>query len=293
MQAKIICHGGVSRKYPGLERKQRVVDHAANSGLLALGEGKSATQAVVEAIAIMEDSSSCNAGTGSYIQMDGMVRMDAALMDDRLNVGAVIQISDVKNPIQVAHTILKQGVHSILMGELASSWAHKNGHKYYDPKTEGRVETWMEQWKKFRHYDQNELIMALKEEIKSEDALGTVGAVAIDKEGRLAAGTSTGGLKLDMPGRVGDVPLVGCGTYCNQFAGVSCTGTGEKIIKVVLANTVADAIEHGIDFDKALDLGIEKIGQIEGQAGFVVITSNGKVGHRYNTEAIAVAMREE
>jgi len=293
MPARIICHGGVSSNNPSLPAKQKAVDHAADVGMYALSQGRSAVNAVVEAICIMEDSPLCNAGTGSFIQMDGQVRMDAALMDETLNIGAVIQIQEVKNPIRVARTIMQNGVHSLLGGGLASDWAHANGHEFYDPRTETRVETWLTQWRRFRHYDANDMILALREEVGTEQMLGTVGAVAQDQQGRLAAGTSTGGLMVDMPGRVGDVPLIGCGTYCNPIAGISCTGTGERIIKVVLAKSVAGAIEHGMELDAALDYGMEKIAEVKGQAGYIVITKDGQIGHRFNTEAMAMASRGE
>jgi beta-aspartyl-peptidase (threonine type) len=293
MPAKILCHGGVSSDYPELKKKQKVIDHAAGVGLYSLADGKSALTAVTEAIAIMEDSPLCNAGTGSFIQMDGQVRMDAALMDEDLNVGAVVQIGNVKNPIRVAKSILNHGVHSILGGVLATDWAFVNGHKFYDPRTEEKIHTWLEQWKRFRHHDPNNLVRALRHEIDTQDMLGTVGAVAMDHQGNIAAGTSTGGLKLDMPGRVGDVAQIGCGTYCNQFAAISCTGNGEKIIKLVLAKAIADSIEHGIDFEKALDAGFEKINEISARAGFIVVSKNGEFGYRFNTEAMAVSVAEE
>ena len=293
MPVKIICHGGVSNNHPKLSQKQKVVEHAASVGMRAMVEGRSALTAVVEAISIMEDSPLCNAGTGSFVQMDGKVRMDAALMDQDLNIGAVIQISDVKNPICVARTILDQGVHSILGGQLASDWAHSMGHGFFDPRTEERIVTWLEQWKKFRHADKNELIIALRERVKSEEMLGTVGAVAMDAQGRLAAGTSTGGLKLDMPGRVGDVPLIGCGTYCNRFAGISCTGTGERIIKVVLAKAIADAIEHGMTLNQALELGIKQMNAVNGYAGVITISHTGEISSMHNAQAMAMAILEQ
>lgn len=292
MKAKIICHGGVSNIPDKLEAKQKVVEHAAQVGMFALSQNHSAVDAVVEAITIMEDSPLCNAGTGSFIQMDGKVRMDACLMDQDLNVGAVVQVSEVKNPIQVARSIRQQGVHSIMGGQLASDFAHNAGHDFYDPRTEERILTWLEQWKRFRHADPQELIIALREAVRNEEMLGTVGAVAIDQNGKIAAGTSTGGLKLDLPGRVGDVPLVGCGTYCNHYAGISCTGTGEMIIKVVLAKAVAAALEHGLTLDEAMDLGMEQIAEVKGHAGFIVITEKGEVGHRFNTKYMAMAKLE-
>ena len=293
MGVKIICHGGVSSKSPRMQEKQKVVEHAARVGMFALTQGRTALDAVVEAITIMEDSPLCNAGTGSFIQMDGKVRMDAALMDQNLSVGAVIQISDVKNPIRVARTLMEKKVSSVLMGELATSFAFNNGHKFYDPRTEDRIQTWLSLWKQYRHMGDEALIYQMQEHIKEDEMLGTVGAVALDRNGNLAAGTSTGGLKLDMPGRVGDVPLIGCGTYCNRNVGVSCSGTGEKIIKMVLAKTIVDAVEYGKSFDEALDIGIQKMGEVKGQAGFISISSNGEIGYRFNTEMIATSQLEE
>lgn len=292
MPMKILCHGGVSNRSPNLKAKQKDVDRAADAGMATMTQGGSALDAVVEAVSIMEDSPLCNAGTGSFIQMDGQVRMDAALMDQDLNIGSVIQISEVKNPIRVARTILDCGVHSILQGSLASDWAHRMGHAYFDPRTEQRVITWLEQWQQTRHLDTYELILTLRDKVESGEMLGTVGAVALDDAGRMAAGTSTGGLKLDMPGRVGDVPLIGCGTYCNAFGAVSCTGTGERIIKVVLAKQIVDALEHGRTLEEALDAALDKMTQIQGLCGFIVVTPSGGVGYRFNTEAMAMTVRE-
>lgn len=238
---------------------------------------------MTKAISAMEDAPVLNAGTGSYIQLDGFARMDACIMDSGLNVGSVVQIGDVKNPIQVARKILELKVHSVLMGELASNFARTCGFPIYDPRTERRIEEWLKIRKKFAKYHWHELIMYLKEEAENREKMSTVGAAAIDKEGKLAAGTSTGGLRIDLPGRVGDVPLVGCGNYSCKSGAVSCTGVGEKIIKVVLAKSVCDFMAHGMDAQKACDEGMKLIGSVKGQAGLIAIDSKGNVGWAYNS----------
>lgn len=283
IKPKIICHGGAGAKKRYWQEAQASVKRAADEGYKILKKGGSALDAVTRAVSVMEDSPVLNAGTGSYIQLDGIARMDACIMDDELNVGAVIQISDVKNPIQVARKILELKVHSVLMGELASNFARTCGFPIYDPRTDRRIEEWLKIRKKFAKYHWHELIMSLKEEAENREKMSTVGAVAIDKKGRLAAGTSTGGLKIDLPGRVGDVPLVGCGNYACKYGAVSCTGVGEKIIKVVLAKSVCDFMARGMSAKKACEEGINLINSVKGQAGLIAIDSNGNVGWAYNS----------
>jgi len=280
---KMICHGGVSPRTSDIQARRRVTVRATKVGYRILRKGGSALDAVTEAITVMEDDPLLNAGTGSFVQMDGISRMDACVMDSELNVGAVIQISDVKNPIQVARRILDQKIHSILMGDLASDFARKEGFGIYDPRTQEKLEIWLKYRKKYAKYKDYELVHCISEEVGKQKMLGTVGAVALDQKGRIAAGTSTGGLRLDLPGRVGDVPLVGCGTYANVHSGVSCTGIGEKIIKVVLAKTVADLVETGLSAQKASETAIERISAVGGKAGLICIDNRGGFGAAFNT----------
>ena len=289
----IICHGGAGTNSTNLAEKQKVVDKAAAEGMRILSQGGSAVDAVVKAVSFMEDDPLLNAGTGSYVQMDGYSRMDASIMNDNLDVGAVIQISDVKNPIQVARRIMDLGVHSVLEGALASDFARAQGFPFYDPRTIEKLEIWLGLRKKFLKYSGYELMLALREEVNHETMLSTVGTVARDKDGHLAAGTSTGGLKMDLPGRVGDVPMIGCGTYANKSAAVSCTGIGEKIIKVVLAKTVADAIEGGMNAKDACEEGIRQIGGVQGKAGVICIDRKSGLGYAFNTEAMTMTMLKD
>lgn len=283
VKPKIICHGGAGKRKGSWRDAQAAVELAAKEGYRVLKRGGSALDAVTRAVSVMEDAPVLNAGTGSYIQLDGIARMDACIMDSDLNVGSVIQIDDVKNPIQVARKILELKIHSVLMGDLASDFARAQGFPIYDPRTEQRIEEWLKIRKKFAKYHWHELIMYLKEEAIRREKLSTVGAVAIDRNGELAAGTSTGGLRIDLPGRVGDVPLVGCGNYACKYGAVSCTGVGEKIIKVVLAKSVADFMEYGMRAQEACNKGMKLIDSVKGQAGLIAIDANGNVGWAYNT----------
>ncbi|NLH47962.1 MAG: isoaspartyl peptidase/L-asparaginase [Myxococcales bacterium] len=283
---RIVCHGGAGQKGPRYDEKNSVVRKAAEVGMILLRAGRPAVEAVEAAISLLEDDPLLNAGTGSYVQLDGMVRMDASIMDQHLNVGSVIGIHDVKNPIQVARKLMELSVHSVLEGDLATEFARSEGFESYDPRTMEKLELWLQLRKRFLRENRLDLIKSLRQQVKTEETLGTVGCVAMDDNGFLAAGTSTGGLMVDLPGRVGDVPLIGCGTYANPHAGVSCTGTGEYIIKVCLAKTVADHVRGGLPAGEACRLAIEEIGQVRGHAGVICIDRAGRIGHAFNTEGL-------
>ena len=122
--------------------------------------------------------------------------------------------------------------------------------------------------------------------------MGTVGAVAIDQTGNICAGTSTGGLVIDLPGRVGDTPLVGCGTYCNGVAGASCTGAGERIMQVVLAKKVVDLVNGGMSAQQAVEKGIEVLETVNGKGGVISIDQHGNIGYAFNTQRMTVAYIE-
>ncbi|HDH96742.1 MAG TPA: asparaginase [Proteobacteria bacterium] len=285
---KIICHGGAGKRRGNWRKAVEAVDRAAREGYKVLKRGGSALDAVTRAVSVMEDDPNLNAGTGSYIQLDGIARMDACIMDSDLNVGAVIQIDDVKNPIQVARKVLETSVHSVLMGDLASDFARQQGFPIYDPRTDERLALWLRIRKKFAKYQLCDLMVHLREEAEKREKLSTVGAVAIDRDGRLAAGTSTGGLRIDLPGRVGDVPLVGCGNYACKHGAVSCTGIGEKIIKVVLAKSACDFMARGMTAKEACVEAIKLVDSVRGQAGLIAIDARGNVGWARNAPFMSV-----
>lgn len=135
-------------------------------------------------------------------------------------------------------------------------------------------------------------MIEIEKRIKRQEQLSTVGAVAIDAEGNICAGTSTGGLLVDLPGRVGDTPLIGCGTYANQYTKISCTGTGERIMQVVLAKKVADCIEAGMGAIAAAEKGVEVLGTVKGRGGLICIEKNGRIKYASNTRYITMAYIE-
>ena len=230
---------------------QDAADAAGARGLLSLNRGRRALEAVVEAIVILEDDPRLNAGTGSRMRIDGRIQMDAALMDSDLEAGGVAAIEDVKNPIRVARDVFDTP-HVLLVGKEATDYARSKGHPAYDPSTpesrrhleqslakirEGRLPRYARKWKGVTLHD-------------------TVGAVARDRRGRFAAGSSTGGTAFMLPGRVGDSPIVGAGLYAGPRGAVTVTGIGEEIIKRVLSKFVYDRIAAGVTPQVAANRGL-------------------------------------
>jgi len=230
---------------------QDAADAAGARGLALLTRGGRALDAVVEAIIILEDDPRLNAGTGSRMRIDGRIQMDAALMDSNLEAGGVAAIEDVESPIRVARDVFDTP-HVLLVGKEATAFARSKGHAAYDPSTpesrqhleeslakirEGRLPRYARKWKEVPLHD-------------------TVGAVARDRRGRFAAGSSTGGTAFMLPGRVGDSPIVGAGLYAGPRAAVTVTGIGEEIIKRVLSKFVYDRIAEGVAPQVAANRGL-------------------------------------
>lgn len=281
MKPKIIVHGGargLSKHEPKRLQDVTAACEAAYEVLLQ----KSALDAVEEAIKRMEDSPLLNAGVGSYLDLDGHVRMDASIMKDDLAAGAVIAIENVEHPIAVARRVMEVTPHVILSGALATEFAHSEGFPRYDPRTRERVETWLDIMEEFRTKTTYEKLFRAHDYIgkhasKKDDQLGTVGCVAIDAQGHIAAGTSTGGLKIDVPGRVGDSAIIGAGTYCSTFGGVSCTGHGEKILALALAKGVINHLRYNehATAQHAVDYGIEELNSLHARGGLICIDRHG------------------
>lgn len=287
MTPKIIVHGGargLSKHEPARQKDVAAACEAAYDVLLTRG----ALDAVEEAIRRMESSPYLNAGVGSYLQLDGRVRMDASIMTHTLEAGAVIAIEDVEHPISVARRVMDVTPHVILSGKLATSFAHSEGFPRYDPRTRERVDTWMDILERFRTQTSYEQIFHVHEYLdksKRDDHLGTVGCVAIDADGNIVAGTSTGGLKLEVPGRVGDSAIIGAGTYCDKYGGVSCTGQGEKILVLALGKAVISRLRDNAEYtaQDAVAYGIAELNSIKANGGLICIDRHGNIGHACNT----------
>lgn len=237
MKPALIVHGGAwDIPDEAVEACKFGCQRALGAGWTLLASGGSALDAVEAAIMVLEDDQVFDAGYGSHLNLDGHVECDAIIMNgETLRSGAAATLQRVKNPIQLARKILEKCPHMMLVAEGAERFAKEYGIKLCEPEelvSEAEQEAWM-RCKADKH---------AAEHHRGHEQ-GTVGAVAIDSEGRLFAGTSTGGTCCKLPGRVGDSPLIGCGCYADSEAGgVSCTGYGEAIMKIVMAKAAVDML---------------------------------------------------
>jgi len=236
MKYAIIANGGAGGiNYP--QRRKNGLIKAVSIGYGMLAQGASSIDVVEQAVIMLEDTTVFNAGRGSSLNLVGEAEMDAAITTSELRFGAVAAIKNVKNPIQVARLVMEHTDHLLLCGEGSMKFARLKGIKYYNPKTKEKRRLWRRKRKKF----QSKYFTKLKE---LADRYGTIGVVAIDKNGLITVGTSTGGITLRLPGRVGDTPLIGTGTYADKNGGVSATGHGEEIMRYMLAFRTVSLMSH-------------------------------------------------
>lgn len=271
----LIVHGGATEIPPEETEAYRAGCLAAlEAGWAALERGDGALEAVEAALRIFEDDPTFNAGLGSALNADGDAEMDASIMESReLQAGAVAAIRGVRHPISVARRILDEKV-VLLVGAGAERFAAEHGAERCDP-----AELVTEKARQ-----------ELEEEKGRQD---TVGCVAFDANGVLAAGASTGGLSGKLPGRVGDTPLVGCGIYADERHGAcAMTGTGETLIQVALARTTMDLLDECADPEEAAGRAIELLEErVQGEGGCILIDPRGRIGWAHNSRDMACAYR--
>jgi beta-aspartyl-peptidase (threonine type) len=276
----LVIHGGagVIKRDISPEREKAVretLENALRAGYEVLDGGGTSLDAVGAAISLMEDSGVFNAGKGAVFNHDGKNELDASIMDGAtLRAGAVANVHTVKNPILLARAVMEKSPHVMLVGEGAEIFAKSIGMQPVPPKyfyTEMR-------WK--------ELQKALEEEKSGHH--GTVGAVALDKAGHLAAGTSTGGITNKRYGRVGDSPIIGAGTYADAHCAVSATGWGEFYIRATAAHDICARMEYAhVSLDAAADEVVMKIvPKLGGDGGVIAIDDKGDIAMPYNTEGM-------
>jgi beta-aspartyl-peptidase (threonine type) len=250
---------------------------AAQAAWGILARGGTALDAVEAAVRHLEDDPTYNSGTGACLTAAGDVELDASIMDGTtLRCGGVAVVKDVKNPVTLARRVMERSEHVLLAGPGASAFARAVGIPAYanallvTPQQRAR-------WERLRG--------------EAPRGHGTVGAVARDRDGRLAAATSTGGMAMKLPGRVGDTPIVGCGTYADDaLAAVSCTGHGERIIQLTLARRCADLVGQGRSAMEAAREAIRELGErVKGEGGLIVVAPAGEVGFAHNTPVMARA----
>ena len=272
----IVIHGGagiILKENISKSKEDSIInklDEAISKGWELLKKGQSSEIAVIETIKILEDSPLFNAGKGSVFNNEGKVENDASIMrGNDLNAGASSGTSNVKNPITLAANIMNHSEHVFLSGKGAENFAKNRNleivnNEYFHTK--------------FRY---NQLLNK-----KGDDKYGTVGCVAIDVNGNIVAGTSTGGMTNKKWGRIGDSPIIGAGTYANNnTCGISSTGSGEYFIRTVAAYQVSSLLEnHNYDLKKAMNKVIhEKIGAIGGDGGMIGIDKNSNISMEFNT----------
>lgn len=263
------------------------IEKAAREAWKLLQAGRPALEAVEKAIMLMEDDPTFDAGIGSVLNSVGEIAMDAMVMDgSNLRMGAVGSVKGVQYPIQLARLVMEQTVHNMLVGDGARQFAMQKGVRMA-AQAELTVPREVE---RFRKYQTDANISPIASFTLPRSG-GTVGAVALDQYGNLAAGTSTGGTPYSLPGRVGDSPLVGCGTYAdNETGGASATGHGERIMQVVLAKHATDLIRQGQNAGQAAQGAIDyMVKRVQGFGGVILIDKDGNVGFAHSTPHMATA----
>lgn len=287
----IVVHGGAGTWQP--ERSQPGilgVKRATVEGFEMLKKGGTALDAVMEAVSVLEDDGAFNAGYGSSLNIDKQIEMEASIMDGKtLRAGATGLLRDIKNPVRLARIVMEDSDHVFVVGEGAEKLAKLHRLPRRNPVSELRLGYFKEQKKALLEgkYDLPKLTELARKHPELFN-LETVGAVAFDKDENLAAATSTGGFPLKLPGRIGDSPLIGCGTYADNRAGAcSATGVGEIAIRLVLSKTVCNYMENGKSAEKAVELAIQlvndRIKTEYNSMGLIAVDNKGGIGAAHNS----------
>jgi beta-aspartyl-peptidase (threonine type) len=288
MQPSIIVHGGAGDISPDLHDAFREGTHrAVEAGWDQLAAGRSALDAVEAAIIVMEDDEAFDAGRGSFLNADGQVELDAGFMEGtELGVGAVAGVQFIRNPIRLARAVLEKSEHVLLVAQGAQRFAERMGFQSCEL-TDLAIPREFERWQKLL-YDRTGT--ARQSFVRPTD---TVGCVALDKSGCIAAGTSTGGTPNKMPGRVGDVPMVGCGFYADdRLGGASTTGWGEAIAKVILARLTLHLLDELADPQAAAEAAVQELSaRVNGVGGVILLSADGRPGWHHNTPYMGYAYR--
>ncbi len=296
MGMALIVHGGAGDiAAENVEPHRRGVEIAARAGWDVLRKGGSALDAVEAAIGLMEDDDAFDAGYGAYLTRDGAVELDASLMDGRtLDAGAVAGVQRVRNPIRLARRVL-ESEHTFLIARGAERFAQEVGIPLID-NAELRAPAAIAKWKQnLTAPPAPPVAKYVPVSFDSRSGGGTVGCVAVDRNGNVAAGTSTGGMSFKRAGRVGDSPLIGCGVYADdELGGASATGWGESITRVVLCKFAVDALANNTDPKVTAPAAIEHLARrVGGTGGIILADRAGRIGFAFNTPRMARAFISE
>ena len=284
----IAIHGGAGTILKSnMTPEKEAAYTAAMEEALAAGEdvlqtGGTSLDAVVAAITIMEDSPLFNAGKGAVFNSEGINELDAAIMDgETLNAGAVANLRRIKSPILLARAVMENSPHVMLIGDGAEKFAEEQGFEFVEPEYFYTERRW-QQLQKIRSTDKDATML----EHDADHKFGTVGAVALDSHGNLAAGTSTGGLTNKQWGRVGDTPIIGAGTYAsNTSCAVSGTGEGEYFIRATVAREICALMENaGLSLQEAADKVVHgTLIEMGGEGGIISVDNRGNIALVFNS----------
>jgi beta-aspartyl-peptidase (threonine type) len=297
----LVIHGGagtILKSQMTAEREsayKAVLNKALQTGYSALKAGKTSVDAVEATIKVMEDSPLFNAGKGAVFTHEGKNEMDAAIMDGKtMMAGSVAGVTTIKNPIVGARAVMEKSEHVMMVGPGAERFAKQVGVEIVAPSYFYTKERW-DGMKKAIAEDSVKTVLdhgnkkSMKIGTLNKDyKFGTVGCVALDNKGNLAAGTSTGGMTNKKYGRVGDAPIIGAGTYANnQTVGISCTGWGEFYIRNVVAHDISALMDYkGLSVGEASRTVLDKVGKMGGDGGLIALDKNGNMAMPFNTEGM-------
>lgn len=295
----IVIHGGAGTIRPGMISAadealyKQGLQKALDAGYAVLEKGGSAVDAVQVAIVILENDSMFNAGKGAVYAANGMIELDASIMDgSNLNAGAIAGVTTIKNPIMAARKVMEQSGHVMLARHGAEMFAEQNGCEIVP-------QSYFWTTKRRSSYEKQNDAKGKKSYLGQpgnvDEKYGTVGAVALDKQGNLAAGTSTGGMTNKKFARIGDSPIIGAGTYAdNNSCAVSCTGWGEYFIRLGMAKAIADRVELlNMPVDDAAKLMIhDKLQNMGATGGVIVVDKNGNISLQFNTDGMHRAWKK-
>lgn len=297
-----MIHGGAGTilredMTPELEKAYlQGLDDALDAGFAVLEQGGTSVNAIKAAVVVLEDNVLFNAGRGSVFTKQGLQEMDAAIMDGKnLKAGAVTGVRNIRNPVELAAEVMMNSNHVFLSGKGANDFAIKQGIKM-EPDDYFFSRFRFEQWKQIRESDDYSLDhthLDLSELMKNKK-FGTVGAAACDKQGNIAAATSTGGMTNKKYGRIGDTPVIGAGTYANNgTCAISCTGHGEPFIRAVAAYDVSCVMEYkGLSLEEAMKFVVlDKLLKIEGEGGMIGVDAGANVAMVFNSAGMYRAMK--
>ncbi|MDR2204624.1 MAG: isoaspartyl peptidase/L-asparaginase [Flavobacteriaceae bacterium] len=295
----LVIHGGagsVTKENMTPEKEnayKEKLTEALKAGYTELQNGKTSAEAVQSAIVILEDSPLFNAGKGAVFTNEGKNELDASIMSGKdKSAGAVAGVHTIKNPIKAAIAVMQNSEHVMLLGKGAEKFAKLQGLEIVNPKYFWTENAWeslqkvkqreLEKQKKISEHEKN-----YPDYFEIDHKFGTVGCVALDQNGNIAAGTSTGGMTNKKWNRIGDAPIIGAGTYADSEVGISCTGWGEFFIRATAARTIAAKMEYqNKDIKTAAQETLDEIEKMGGNGGLIALDKNGNIAMPFNTQGM-------